>query len=820
MIGGRSSRDTRHPARAAWRSGSAGRVAAHLFRLVVLAALLALLGTPSAGAVEPTGVVLNEVNCTGTDWVELINPGTAEVSISNWLLTDDPLDRVPPRDSHRMRFAAGTVLAPGARLVVSSGPGGFAFGISCGDDTVTLANATDTLVDAVALPVLAKAGSTYGRIPDGTGAWTWTLPTPGSSNAVAPDTPPVDPAWLYDPLQLTEIDLEATPDALAQLAAAPDEYVEARIILHNGTSTYGPYEVGLKLKGHTAFRTLDGKAAFKVKFDSTVAGQRFYGLKTLTLNNMVQDPSMISEATSALLLQAIGVPASRVGYAYVRLNGADYGLYANVETIDAVMAQRWFTGTQHIYEANLGGEDAIPGRSGDFDVHEGSSGNLSDLEALSVANAGGADGWWDRMQPVADVTEMTRVWAAEHDMGHWDGYSISADAFSPANYYVHSDLAGRFSLITSGTDQTWLQHTPFGVYGKGVLMRSCIVDTTCRQLYVAALREIAASPAVAALPAQVRAIRAAIAPWRALDPRREQTVAAGEAQADAELATLDGRPAELAAWLASPSFVDAANPPATAGGGGGGPSDLSVTGTVTPATSPVGGSHLWRLKVRNSGEATASDVVLDIQLSANMAYGFSQVTRGTGCTLSGTSLHCVLDWLGPAAFDPYDPAYDPAYDSTVVEVVIGTNVIAAGDVSLTAKASFAGSDPTPADDILVLKANSTPAAVAQQQPLTPPLVRPLLGKPVGVPAKPVAGKEFTFSLPVTRSDTGAALTGKLVCDPSVAGKVIRHAESFKAGKIRLSLTVPATAKGKSLKVRITVTALGQSTGQTYTYAVH
>ena len=64
---------------------------------------------------------------------------------------------------------------------------------------------------------------------------------------------------------------------------------------------------------------------------------------------------MIAEATSSLLLAATGAPAARVGYAYVRLNGADYGLYANVENIDAVMARRWFTGTQHIYEANLRG---------------------------------------------------------------------------------------------------------------------------------------------------------------------------------------------------------------------------------------------------------------------------------------------------------------------------------------------------------------------------------------------------------------------------------------------------------------------------------
>src|SRR5512144_2636279 len=57
--------------------------------------------------------------------------------------------------------------------------------------------------------------------------------------------------------------------------------------------------------------------------------------------------------------------------------------------------------------------------------------------------------------------------------------------------------------------------------------------------------------------------------------------------------------------------------------------------------------------------------------------------------------------------------------------------------------------------------------------------KPVIGKPKAVPAQPVAGKPFTVSFRVTRSDTGKPLTrGTMICDPSVAGKVIAHAESF------------------------------------------
>jgi hypothetical protein len=370
------------------------------------------------------------------------------------------------------------------------------------------------------------------------------------------------------------------------------------------------------------------------------------------------------------------------------------------------MAKRWSSGTRHIYEANLGGEDAIPGGAGDFEVDEGSSTDRSDLEALSAANAGGAAGWWERMQPVADLAEMTRVWAAEHYAGHWDGYSVAGGDVHPSNYYLHSDPAGRFSLITSGTDQTWQERSLFGVYGSGVLMRGCVADATCRQLYIDALRELAASPQIAALPEQVRAIRDVIAPWRARDPRSERTAELGEVNASVKIALMERRATDLAGWLASPFFVDDTQSPATGGGDEGTSGEESGTGTV-------------------------------------------EGSAGGGPLLTG--------------------AQPP-------------------------------STPAPA----------TPA----------PLVRPVLGKAVAVPGKPIAGRPFTLSLAVTRSDSGRALlTGRMTCAPTIAGKLVKHTDSFKAGKVKLSLVVPKTAKGKLLKIKLAVTASGRTASRTYSYAV-
>ena len=113
---------------------------------------------------------------------------------------------------------------------------------------------------------------------------------------------------------------------------------------------------------------------------------------------------------------------------------------------------------------------------------------------------------------------------------------------------------------------------------------------------------------------------------------------------------------------------------------------------------------------------------------------------------------------------------------------------------------------------------SSPPPPAPVKPAAP--VKPLIGAPSAGPAKPVAGKSMTVVFPVSRSDTGAALVeGTMICDPSVAGTVVRHTERFADGKARLSFVVPKSAKGRQLKVKVTIKLGTQSATRIATYRV-
>jgi hypothetical protein len=113
----------------------------------------------------------------------------------------------------------------------------------------------------------------------------------------------------------------------------------------------------------------------------------------------------------------------------------------------------------------------------------------------------------------------------------------------------------------------------------------------------------------------------------------------------------------------------------------------------------------------------------------------------------------------------------------------------------------------------------------------------LIEAPKTTPAQAVAGRRLTVSFPVlfekespftsidiTTGETKTGWTiswtpvpsGKMVCDPSIAGKTIAHTESLKNGKARLAFVVPKTAKGKVLKVKVKITATDATSGKTLT----
>lgn len=434
--------------------------------------------------------------------------------------------------------------------------------------------------------------------------------------AVATGEPaPGQAGWMYDPGKVVAIDLTLSPQAISELEAEPDEYVKGGFALSTTDGTPGGKEVpvgppladvGIRLKGgaNGSFRKLTGKAAFKLKFNKFVKGQKFEGLKKMTLNNMLEDFSLIHETLAYEAFRAAEVPSSRTGYADVRVNGEDFGVYLNIETLDDVALERWFgpNSIQHLYEGENGsdvtpGVDELPAGEGGFEVDEGDEGNLEDLKALvAAANSTEGEGWTAAVSPVANLPEMTRTWAVEKYSGHWDAYAGQEGEFLPNNFYLFSEPSGVFQMIPWGTDETWERRLKFDGPA-GLLFNRCLADPVCDALYRRELRSVGKTIAKLDLDSIALKTAALLEPWEQQEQaniRHEHDLSEIQNAVAKTRNFIADRPGELAAFL-GPEETSA--PVA-----GPGPQDRGGTAGPPPATFYAGHArreaaalvtHLW-----------------------------------------------------------------------------------------------------------------------------------------------------------------------------------------------------------------------------------
>jgi hypothetical protein len=88
------------------------------------------------------------------------------------------------------------------------------------------------------------------------------------------------------------------------------------------------------------------------------------------------------------------------------------------------------------------------------------------------------------------------------------------------------------------------------------------------------------------------------------------------------------------------------------------------------------------------------------------------------------------------------------------------------------------------------------------------------------PTKPSAGRVFTVHAGVRDADTGAALTAASVtCTARIGSAKVRVVGRFSGGRARCLVTVPRSAKGKTLRGTITVRSAGATVRRSFSYRV-
>lgn len=252
--------------------------------------------------------------------------------------------------------------------------------------------------------------------------------------------------------------------------------------------TSKPVAVTVKIKGMWTMQGFDAKPSLKVDFDKS-----FCGLKNLALNSMTQDTSFVNEALAYKMYESMDVPVPRYGYSSVSVNGAPYGLYLSLESIDKKFLARQFgDGTGALYEGTYGGdlrEADIGTRVFDFSGEDDSpekNGFPLAHELVAAVNAPG-DGVFYGPGALVDTSEFVSLMATAFVIGDWDNY-VTAN-----NYRLYrSPRTKLWSFIPTGTDQTFGSHLhPMNgnVNGRGpsVLFSKCLESPRCSADYMAAV---------------------------------------------------------------------------------------------------------------------------------------------------------------------------------------------------------------------------------------------------------------------------------------------------------------------------------------------
>ncbi|MFH1467531.1 MAG: CotH kinase family protein [Pseudomonadota bacterium] len=308
-----------------------------------------------------------------------------------------------------------------------------------------------------------------------------------------PDAPePSDAIFSGDQLpSFTIVVSVANADQLqAEYAGGEHEYVEATFQYHD--RSYGP--VGIRLKGENSFERFREKPSMKVDFNRFEPEGEFLGLKSLTLNNMDNDYTMMHERLAYRVYREAGVPAYRASHALVYVQEVDeggavvsdrfYGLYALLEDANKDFIQRWFEdGGGNLFEIwdsdFYDGYVPCPnayGTAGCFQLEYGED-DRTRLQAVADALELEGQAGYDAAAPALDWDDFVSYWAAGAVVAQFDAYPYT----NPGDdAHVYDDpTSGRLWFIPHGMDEAFYYPDSDITSANGIVGRRCKAYSPC-----------------------------------------------------------------------------------------------------------------------------------------------------------------------------------------------------------------------------------------------------------------------------------------------------------------------------------------------------
>lgn len=162
-----------------------------------------------------------------------------------------------------------------------------------------------------------------------------------------------------------------------------EEYSLCSLVIDGET-----YEnVAIRGKGNTSLTQVEqygnSRYSFKVEFDHYDNALNYYGLDKLSLNNLIQDNTMLKDYLCYQLMGSFGVDAPLCSFVYITVNDEDWGLYLAVEGVEESFLQRNYgSGYGELYKPESQSMGGGRGNGGAF--------SLGDWQQEAAGETGGA----------------------------------------------------------------------------------------------------------------------------------------------------------------------------------------------------------------------------------------------------------------------------------------------------------------------------------------------------------------------------------------------------------------------------------------------
>jgi len=322
-----------------------------------------------------------------------------------------------------------------------------------------------------------------------------TLLTAGASTAHAQTD-----AELFDPSVLHDLRLWINTRDLAALReqAATNTYYPADL----GWRGIRVRSVGIRSRGNGSRNAT--KLGLRVDFNRYVSGQQFLGLRSVVLDNLWQDPSMVREHVAMALFAHLGQPSSRQSFARLFINDEYQGVYSLVEPVDAryltrtlgdqagyLFEYRWL---QPYYFEDLGDDLTAYVQLFEAENHPNDPLALAYgpiREMVRAINEPSDTRWKAEADRYVDLQQFVTVAAIEAFMAEWDGLIGYAGL---NNFYLYRRAGSdRHVFIPWDRDHAFhdLRTSVFERVGENLLLRRALLDPELRRHFQAELERCA-----------------------------------------------------------------------------------------------------------------------------------------------------------------------------------------------------------------------------------------------------------------------------------------------------------------------------------------